>query len=132
MSILQLKQVNSSFKKHVKFNPFSFKAHKKLVLHTADCIRILPLDQIEFIQGSSNYSIIFLVDGSKLIASKTMKEIQMQLDNSFIRTHKSFIVNLNYVTHYHMNSAQIILESEKKINVSRGNKAMMKDVFKIT
>lgn len=110
---------------------FSFTEYKKLIIRLNDRIRIVSFDNIEFIEGDSNYSIIHMIDGSKVVASKTLKTISMSLDNTFIRCHKSFIANLKYIQQYEFKSNQLTMNSSKKIQVSRANKSLVKEVFRI-
>lgn len=109
---------------------FSFKDIDKLVVPLSDCIRIIPINTIEFLQGSSNYTVIHFTDGTKLIASKTLKSLSSSLSKTFVRTHKSFVVNLSYIQSYHFRNGTITMESSKVAMVSRSNKAMMKTIIK--
>lgn len=64
-------------------------------------IRFVALDEIISLQADSNYTIIHLKDMQKLVISKTLKDFEELLDkNQFVRIHKSYIVNLNYIKEY--------------------------------
>ena len=45
--------------------PYSFRENNKLIIHSIDAIRIIPMDRIELQQGDGNYTIIYLNDGEK-------------------------------------------------------------------
>jgi len=114
----------------IKMSPkFSYADFDRLVVHFVDCIRIIPTDTIEFVQASSNYSILYLTDGTKLIISKTLKSISESLGGHFMRTHKSYVINLKYIKEYRLKDSQIIMESTKSVLVSRANKPLIRNVF---
>ena len=54
------------------------------------------------IKGEAAYSDIFFKDGTKLLASRNLKHFEDLLENIpvFFRTHKSYIVNTNYIKQY--------------------------------
>ena len=110
-------------------NQYSFSVHEKLVIHLTDMIKVIPIKTIEFIQAASNYSIIHLTEGKNIMVSKTLKSITESLNTDFIRTHKSYVVNLNYVSEYNIRNGTIQMESKKEALVSRSNKAMMRSIF---
>jgi len=108
---------------------FSFSNIDKLVVHLADCIKIIPTNTIEFIQASGGYSQIHLVDGSNLLICRTLKSISESLGDHFLRTHKSYMINLNYIQEYRSRDCQITMESMKTVQVSRTNKPLLKEIF---
>ncbi|PWK28185.1 LytTr DNA-binding domain-containing protein [Arcicella aurantiaca] len=53
---------------------------------------------ILYLQSNSNYTLIHLQDGSVKISTKTLLfHINNSLDESFIRIHRTFCVNKNYI-----------------------------------
>ena len=107
----------------------SFKELKRLVVHTNGCIRMLNTDHIEYLKADSNYCHIHLIGGEKLLVSKTMKNIASQLDHTFIKTHKSYIINLRYVHSYIARDAQIKMVSGDYVEISRSNKTQLHEIF---
>ena len=72
--------------------------HSKLILHTREETFIIPFEDIMYCKAESNYTMIFLNQGKKLMASKTLKDLEAILPASaFCRTHASFLVNMNFV-----------------------------------
>ena len=129
MTSLQIVQKDLQVNQRKTASKFSFSDFDRLVIHLADCIRIIPTDTIEFIQASSNYSIINLTDGTKLMISKTLKSISETLSGHFMKTHKSYVINLKYIKEYRLKDSQIIMESTRSVLVSRANKTLIKNVF---
>lgn len=71
----------------------------KLRITTSCGTHIIDRSEILFLKSDSNYCEIFLADGNKILCSKTLKYFVQKLnDNSFYRTHNSYLVNLQYVT----------------------------------
>lgn len=74
---------------------------QKIAVPQLGSIRFVALDEIISLQADNNYTIIHLKDMQKLVISKTMKEFEELLDdNRFVRIHKSYIINLHYVSEY--------------------------------
>lgn len=74
---------------------------QKIAVPQLGSIRFVALDEIISLQADNNYTIIHLKDMQKLVISKTLKDFEELLDkNLFVRIHKSYIVNLNYIKEY--------------------------------
>jgi len=74
---------------------------KKIAVPQLGSIRFVALDEIVSLQADNNYTIIHLKDMQKLVISKTLKDFEELLDKSvFVRIHKSYMVNLNYIKEY--------------------------------
>ncbi len=54
---------------------------------------------ILLVKAETNYSMIYMVDGSSFLVSTTLKIIQGRLENneSFKRVHRSFLANTDYL-----------------------------------
>ncbi len=73
----------------------------KIALPTQKGYILIQLNTIVYCQAESNYCKIFCNNKKEFLISKTLKYIEEILDNElFIRIHKSFLVNLNYVAGY--------------------------------
>lgn len=70
----------------------------RLAVRTDDGYIILPIHQIIFIQADSNYSILHLVNGKKIMTSKTLKVWENKISHPFfIRCHRSYYINISYI-----------------------------------
>ncbi len=58
----------------------------------------LDLKNIIYLKADNNTTDFHLNNGSQVTAYKTLKTFEKQLPNNFFRIHKSYIVNLMYVT----------------------------------
>lgn len=56
-------------------------------------------EEIMLLLGNVNYTEVIFVNGKKLVVATTLKKLEARfaICGSFFRTHKSFLVNLNYV-----------------------------------
>lgn len=96
----------------------------RLLINTAGGIKIIKQEEIVYCEASSNYTYIILSDRSKVIASKTLSEITNKISPSlFFRTHKSYLVNLNFVKSYsNEDGGMLVIDTGETIPVSRRRK----------
>lgn len=96
----------------------------KIAMPSVRGIDFMDYEDIIYCQGERNYTRIYLEDGSKKLASKTLKEIGLQLPEShFCRIHHSCIANLKKVTGYsHSDGGMLILNGSHELKISRSKK----------
>ena len=77
-----------------------------------------------FLKADVNYTELFMQGGETLVVSKTLKELEKKfVPFDFFRTHKSFLVNLNYVIGYQIHEGLLVkLDGEHNVNLSRRRK----------
>jgi len=92
-----------------------------LVIHSKDTIDVVKKEDIAFLKAESNYSHISLINGSKLLVSKTLNDLDEQIDSEkFIRVHRSYTVNVEHIRRLDTSEGLvIILNNNEKIPVSR-------------
>jgi two-component system, LytTR family, response regulator len=75
---------------------------------------------IEYCYAEKAYSVIVTYIGKRIVVSKALKELQERLpSDQFLRTHKSYLVNINYIRKYiRASESLIILKSGTRIPVS--------------
>ncbi len=99
--------------------------HKKLAIPNLEGFKMISVDDIVYCEAEDNYTHIILKDDARIIASRTLKEIQRLLDDyrSFIRVHHSFLINLNEIRQYVRGDGGYVMMSDgSHINVSRNKK----------
>lgn len=72
----------------------------KIAISHAEGIHFILTNDIVYLEADSNYTIFHLLNGGKIVASKTMGEFEPQLTQNFFRIHKSFNINLRHVSEY--------------------------------
>lgn len=74
---------------------------QKIAVPQMGGMKFIALDDIVSLQADSNYTIFHLKDMQKMVVSKTLKDFEELLDaHRFVRIHKSYIINLDYVAEY--------------------------------
>lgn len=99
----------------------------KIAIPTMEGLQMIFIDSIISCRADSNYTIIHLKNKQKIIASRTLKEIEEMLeDYSFVRVHHSSVVNLNEVEKYIKGEGGYMLMSDgTTVDVSRSRKEML-------
>lgn len=56
----------------------------------------VKLNEIKYVEGYSNYSILHLINSKPIILSRTLMKLEAEL-SVFIRIHKGYLVNPHYI-----------------------------------
>ena len=84
-------------------------AFNKIALPTETGFELVKTNAILYCEADSNYCKIVCLDGKKIVLSKTLKFIEELLPTSvFQRIHKSYLVNLNYVTRFNKTNELLV------------------------
>lgn len=72
---------------------------EKIAVPSGNLVLFLNLNDIMYIKGDGAYSDVFLQDKTKHTVSRNLKNFEeiICLNSNFVRAHKSFIVNLDFV-----------------------------------
>lgn len=105
---------------------------KKIVVPTSDGIHVIRLSDIIRLESSSNYTTFFLHNEKNLLASKTLKEFDNMLEGySFLRIHKSHLVNINFLKKYvQTDGGYLVLEDGSRIPVANRKKEQLMTLLK--
>jgi two-component system LytT family response regulator len=88
-----------------------------------------PVDDIVSIEGKGNYTTIFLKNGQSIVMAKTLKKFESQLRLcTFLRIHKSYLVNKVNVIGHDLNDTKTVKTilnqnlpvSRRKLDLVRG------------
>lgn len=123
----KIEQLESVSKKHTE------EAHR-VVVKNGTSILILPATQIIYIEAYDDYVKIFNNE-TFYLKKKTMSYYEEVLDPSqFVRVHRSFILNLNYLTKIEAvdkNNNLALLKNGSKIPLSRTGYSKLKEILNI-
>jgi len=104
---------------------------KKIVLKTAESIHLVNVKEIIRCESSSNYTLFFFDDNSKLLVSKTLKEFDELLSPyGFFRAHQSHLINLNYLDRYDKaEGGTLILKDKSSIPLAVRKREQLMKIF---
>jgi two-component system LytT family response regulator len=104
----------------------------RIVVKKGSDIRIIPVEEVYYIEAYDDYVKIFLKD-SYYLKKKTMNYYEQVLDEtSFFRVHRSFIINLNQLTKIEAlekNNYVAILKNDKRVPISRNSYTRLKGIL---
>jgi len=88
---------------------------------------MIPIDTIVNCESDDNYTTIRLKNGKKLLVTRSLKEMEESLEqHSFIRVHRSSLVNLNEIEKYVKGEGGYLVMSDgASIDVARNKKEVL-------
>lgn len=103
----------------------------KIILSTSEKIHVIKVDDIIRCESDNYYTTFFFTDGKKLLVSKTLKENENLIkDQTFIRPHKSHLINTKYIKGYmKSDGGYIVMIDDSKIPVSRRKKETIIEII---
>lgn len=131
-AIQQLETNNS-----IERRPHSYTATeelKRMVVKTNGKIKIIPLNEIYYIESADDYIKIHNEE-KYFLKHQTMMRCEQQLPaDQFIRIHRSFIVNiahLHKIELYEKDQYRAILRNDVQLSISRSGYALLKKVLHV-
>jgi two-component system LytT family response regulator len=113
-----------------------FPLEMRLCLPTQKGFTIVKLEEIAYCEAQRSYTIFRLINNKSIMISKPLFDYDRLLsDTSFLRVHKSFLINLMHVKEYTRGEGgTVIMSNGMEIEVSRRKKEQfllkMKEFFK--
>lgn len=105
---------------------------QRLVIRDPGRIRLIDVDQIDYITGAGNYAEIHLSDGSHMLHRETLSALETQLDPSiFVRIHRSSIVRQSCIAELRPNDKgdySVILQNGDVLTLSRRNRTKLDEL----
>ncbi|HVY75292.1 MAG TPA: LytTR family transcriptional regulator DNA-binding domain-containing protein [Puia sp.] len=105
---------------------------QRVVVRLAGKIRIIPTDDIHYLEAADDYVKIHTKDGS-FLKNKTMGHFETVLNkDQFVRTHRSYMVNVSEITRidpYEKENHLAILRSGARVPVSKTGYTRLKSVL---
>lgn len=106
--------------------------NERIVVKTGGKIKIILLPNIQYLEAADDYVKIYTAEGV-FLKNKTMGFYEQSLPaNSFVRTHRSYIINIQEITRidpYEKDSHLAILKSGAKVPVSKAGYVKLKAVL---
>lgn len=105
----------------------------RVVIKNGAKIIILAVDQIDYLQAQDDYVAVYS-EGKKYLKQITMKYLEENLPEEFVRVHRSYIVHINQIDKieaYSKDSYVAILKNADKVSVSRNGYHLLKELLGI-
>jgi two-component system, LytTR family, response regulator len=102
-------------------------SYDKFGIPSSEGLRFIKFESVIRFEADRAYCHIFLTNGKKMVASKSMSEFQPMLEKSgFIKVHKSHIVNLKHVESFiRGKGGQLVMSDGSLVNVSLRKKEVV-------
>ena len=130
-AVNKVRKIRGSHKRSERINhlkaAISQRKIEKIALTTLDGFTFTNIDEIVRCEAEGNYTSVFLSDGSSLLITKTLKHYEETLVNyPFFRTHKSHLINLNYVRRFVKGKQGMVeMTDGKMIEISQRKKDLL-------
>jgi two-component system LytT family response regulator len=104
----------------------------RIVTRMGSKVIVIPVDQIDYLEAQDDYVMIYSEVGRHL-KEKTMKFFEQHLPRgSFLRIHRSYIVNVNRIAAvelYEKNTHLVTLKNGAKLRASQEGYKKLRDIF---
>jgi two-component system LytT family response regulator len=108
--------------------------HERIVVKTGTKVKIIPVQDVEYLAADDDYVSVYTAEGSYL-KNKTMNFFEQTLDpRYFVRVHRSYMIAIQQITRidpYEKDAHLAILKSGAKIPVSKTGYVKLKQVLGI-
>lgn len=105
----------------------------RLVVKDPGRIRLIDVNDVDFILGAGNYAELHLFDGKVVLHRETLSSLESQLDPGlFVRIHRSSIVRQARIAELRPNDKgdySVLLKSGHELTLSRRNKHKLPDLL---
>ncbi len=106
----------------------------RIVVKDGNKIKIIPVNQIHYLEAADDYVKIITAEGS-FLKKRTMNFFEQSLGiHQFVRIHRSCIVNTQLITRidaYEKDSHLVLLNTGAKLQVSKSGYSKLKEVLGI-
>ncbi|WP_136481558.1 LytR/AlgR family response regulator transcription factor [Cognatitamlana onchidii] len=104
----------------------------KITVPQLNGFEVINMSDILYCKADDNYTEIYLNNNKKKLVSKTLKYFEEALgEGSFVRVHKSYLVNVNEVVKYVKGKGgSVVLSNGKQVQVSASRKSSLLSYFK--
>lgn len=129
----QDQKVTQSLKEQLKFlqSVIHGSTDEKIALPSQKGIDFYRINEIAWVEADSSYCKFHFKNGQEVIVSRPMKEFSdILLRHKFFRTHKSSMINLEFIKQYIKgDGGVIVLENNCEIQVSRRRKDALIEIL---
>jgi two-component system, LytTR family, response regulator len=104
---------------------------RRVALTASDHLVFVETKDIIYCESDSNYTTFFMVNGQKVIVSKTLKDVEEILEGEdFFRIHASYLINMKHVAKFTRgDGGYVVMSNQQHITVSRKKKDEFFEMF---
>ena len=117
--------------RHLEERMKSFGKVDKITLKTSDQLYIVNLTDIIYLEACGNYTTFYLENDRKILVVKPLRDFEESLvDRGFFRIHKSYIINVNKMSHFDKKDGGfVIMSNRSEIPVASRKRDMLFEIF---
>lgn len=105
----------------------------RIVIKDGHKIQLIACEDVCYLEAQDDYVMIY-TGTHKHLKQQTMKYFELNLGKDFVRTHRSYIVNIKYVNrleHYDKESYRLVLNNGTIVPVSKSGYGTLKEMLKM-
>ena len=131
---LKQKKMYSQMQEQIQLLKESYKGDdiRKIAISMSNGLTFVEISGIVFLEADGAYTMFYIKDGRKILASKKLKFYEDILSNRsfFFRTHRSYFINVNYIKKYTRSENAILMDNDTTITISRDRKQEFESLLK--
>ncbi|QAA81501.1 response regulator transcription factor [Aequorivita sp. H23M31] len=105
------------------------KRNETICLKSNKDYQYLNIDEILYLKADNNTTDFYMADGRIVGAYKTLKVFEDQLPQTFIRIHKSFIINKNCISRINYSKSIFVINNAHEIPFTKTFNANIESIF---
>lgn len=96
----------------------------KIALPVNEGLIFVNTSEIIYLEADGAYTEVWLSNGTRIVVSKKLKFFEDVLESKpfFFRSHRSYMVNINYIQKYNRSENSLTLDNGKMVIISRDRK----------
>lgn len=104
------------------------KGRDSLLILNHKTVKKILVENVILLKGTINYTTFYLKHGDVKVVAHTLKFFEDFLEKQgFLRIHRSFMINPNFVKEYNHEQAFLMMSNGQIANISRRRKHTLKD-----
>jgi len=105
---------------------------RKIALPMSDGLTFVDIDSIVLLEAEGAYTRFFFNDRLPVLVSKRLKIFEDLLENrpSFFRAHRSYLINLQYLSKYGKGASTLHFTNNMEVSISRDRKQEFENLLR--
>lgn len=119
------REENNILIENLKNDAVKSAGQRKIAVHRQDKVKLVPVADIAYVLAETSWCYLFNQDGERFVLSKKIKVLEEMLDDEpdFVRIHKSYLINVRYITEYSKGEPCIVtMKDGRTFEVARRKK----------